>query len=146
MEYILLDVFDKEVITEEIINIIRTQMEFIGSQRSNKQIASFLQEYLRKESNAKLLILKKDSIVGFAFFNISVGLETNGKYIWLNEVHILNEFRNHGYGNDIIEFLDNYVKENNIKKIMGLISNENSAKNFYENNKFSLNEYILFSK
>jgi len=146
MKFLLIEKYDNDIVTLELIEIIKSQMEFIGSNISYNEITNFLNENLNIENNAKLLILKDESIVGFCFFNISVGLETKGKYIWLNEVHILKQYRGLGYGNLIIEYLDNYSKENSIKKVMGLVSNENESKSFYKNNGFRLNSYLLFDK
>ena len=38
---------------------------------------------------SKLMVLSESGhVIGFAFFNICVGMESAGRYLWLNEMHI----------------------------------------------------------
>lgn len=146
MKFILIEQYDKKIIDKEVLNLINSQMEFINSKQNTKEIESFLKTYLTASSNAKLLLLYDDSLVGFSFFNISIGLESKVLYIWINELHISSDYHNKSYGTKIIKYIEGYAKANNILKIMGLVSNENSATTFYKKNDFLLDKYSLFNK
>ena len=146
MNITLIEEYSADLISNELLEVISKQMDFINESQSIAEIKSFLKTYLTKDSNAKLLVLEEEKVVGFAFINISVGLETRGKYIWLNELHIEKEFQKQGYGMKILAYLDEYAGKNNIIKIMGLVSKENNATSFYEKYGFELDEYYLFIK
>ena len=89
-----------------------------------------------KTEHAKLMVLSEFShIIGFAFFNISIGMESAGKYIWLNEMHIHKSYRSKGYGKVLLDELKKWCRENNIKRIMGMANDTDlRTLKFYKSN------------
>ncbi len=144
MEHYIIDEYSEKTVTNELIDVIEKQMEFINNPLDIEKIRELLKKHLNKKS--KLLVLKEVEIVGFAFFNIGFGLETGGEYLWLNELHIIKEHRSKGYGAMIMNHLSGYCEENKIKKILGLVSKNNQAMDYYMKHSFTLKDYYLFDK
>ena len=116
----------------QIIKLLEDQMEFIGSPKTNHQIMETFKLAFGSET-AKLMILHQSGHpIGFMFFNVSIGMESAGKYIWLNEMHIHKEYRGKGYGTVLFEHLKSWCRSEGIKRIIGLTDEENIRTiNFY---------------
>lgn len=82
------------------------------------------------------MVLSENShVIGFTFFNVAIGMESAGKYIWLNEMHVHRNYRSKGYGSILLNELKQWCKANNIKRIIGMADNsEVRTLQFYESN------------
>jgi len=138
--------YNENLISDNLVTMIEKQMVFIENPLKKNSVRDLLKEYFTEKSNAKFLIIKDVDIIGFAFFNVNFGFETKGKYLWLNELHIEEKYQKKGYGTLIMERLVRYCETNNIKKILGLLSKDNTASSYYQKNNFSLNDYFLLSR
>ncbi len=125
--------------------LVKEQMNHIGTNRTVSEISMILMTALNSESNARLLALEvDDEYVGFTFFNESWGIETGGKYIWLNEIHISKNHRSMGYGTKLLDELKKYCEENHILKILGAVfGDDEGLQQFYFANDFELEEIQL---
>ncbi len=121
--------------TTQIISLLKDQMEYIGSPKTNDQLLKTIQLAF-KHDNAHLLVLSENShVIGFAFFNICIGMESAGKYLWLNEMHIHKNYRSKGYGKILYTEMVNWCKENEVVRVMGMADeSEVRTKNFYTQN------------
>ena len=124
---------DEFLDTTQIISLLKDQMEYIGSPKTNEQLMKTIQLAFKNE-NAHLLVLSDNShVIGFAFFNICIGMESAGKYLWLNEMHIHKNYRSKGYGSILYEEITKWCRENEVVRIMGMASEtELRTKKFYE--------------
>lgn len=123
---------DEFLDTTQIIPLLKDQMNYIGSPKTNESLMKTIQLAFKHE-NAHLLVISDNShVIGFAFFNICIGMESSGKYLWLNEMHIHENYRAKGYGGILIDAIKKWCEENQIIKIMGITDeNDERTKNFY---------------
>ena len=86
-----------------------------------------------KNECSKLMVLSEmGHVIGFAFFNICVGMESAGKYLWFNEMHIHENYRSKGYGAILFQEMKKWCEENNVVRIMGMCDeSEVRTANFY---------------
>ncbi|QMS84630.1 GNAT family N-acetyltransferase [Candidatus Xianfuyuplasma coldseepsis] len=118
----------------QIIKLLRDQMDYIESPKTNEEIMNTFKMAFRSET-AKLMVLHKNGHpVGFIFFNIAIGMESAGKYIWLNEMHVHSAYRGKGYGTQLFNRLKDYCVENGILRILGMADDsESQTLHFYQN-------------
>lgn len=116
----------------QIILLLKDQMEYIGSPKTNEELMKTIKLTFKNE-NSKLLVISDNShMIGFAFFNICIGMESAGKYLWLNEMHIHKNYRSKGYGKILYEEMVKWCEENHVVRIMGMADeSELRTKNFY---------------
>lgn len=116
----------------QIILLLKDQMEYIGSPKTNEELMATIKLTFKNENSKLLVISENSSIIGFAFFNICIGMETSGKYLWLNEMHIHKHYRGKGYGKILYQEMTQWCQENGIVRIMGISdSTEERTENFY---------------
>ena len=104
----------------QIITLLQDQMHYIGSPKKNEELVKTI-KLAFKSDNAYLMVLSDSGhIIGFAFYNVCIGMESAGKYLWLNEMHIHKDYRNQGFGKILYDKLIEWCKENNILRLMGI--------------------------
>lgn len=130
----------------QIVSLLHAQMDYIGSPKNNEEIVKTIEMAFNTE-HAKLLVLSEFShIIGFAFFNVAIGMESAGKYIWLNEMHIHKTYRSKGYGKILLDELKVWCKENSIKRIMGMANDTDiRTLQFYKNNDADIYQQQILS-
>ena len=101
---------------ERIIDLIRDQMNYINSPKTRNDIISIFKLVFKYETTKLFVIKNNDKPIGFAFFNISIGIESAGKYAWINEIHIHKKYRNNGYGSILFKAIIEWCKNNHIVK------------------------------
>ncbi len=131
----------------QIISLLQDQMIYIKSPKTNEEIMSTIKLVLNAE-NAKLMVLHDQGhIIGFAFFNICIGMESAGKYIWLNEMHIHRDYRSKGYGSILYNEMEKWCIENGIVRIMGMADEtEVRTKKFYKTQGADIYKQDIISK
>ena len=116
----------------QIISLLKDQMEYIGSPKTNVQLLKTIQLAMKNENSHLLVISENSHVIGFAFFNVSIGMESSGKYLWLNEMHIHKNYRGKGYGKNLFAEIIKWCKMNEVVRIMGMADeSEERTKNFY---------------
>lgn len=131
----------------QIISLLKDQMEHIGSPKTNQQLIETIRLAFKSE-NAKLLVMNDiGHVIGFCFFNVCIGMESAGYYVWLNEMHIHKQYRSRGYGAMLFEALEKWCKENNVIRIMGMMDeSEVRTSKFYESRDAKLYNQTIFNK
>lgn len=124
---------DEFMETTQIISLLKDQMEYIGSPKTNDQLLKTIQLAFKHDDTHLLVISENSHVIGFAFFNVCIGMESAGKYLWLNEMHIHSNYRSHGYGSILYQELLKWCEENEVVRIMGMADeSEIRTKKFYE--------------
>lgn len=133
--------------TTQIVSLLKDQMEYIGSPKTNEQLLKTIQLAF-KHDNAHLLVISDNShVIGFAFFNICIGMESAGKYLWLNEMHIHQNYRSRGYGKILFEEMIKWCEKNDVVRVMGMADeSEVRTKNFYSKNGADIYSQDIISK
>ncbi len=130
----------------QIILLLKDQMDFIGSPKTNQEILDIIKLMFKSEQAKLMVIGKQGHVIGFCFFNVSIGMESAGKYIWLNEMHIHKAYRSKGYGTILFSKLQEWCKENDIVRIMGMMDeSEVRTRKFYETQKAEIFTQDVFS-
>lgn len=93
------------------------------------------------------MVLENNGVlIGFVFFNISIGLQSSGKYLWLNEMHINKQYRGMGYGTLLFNDLKAFAKSQNIVRIMGIVDQiDERTRHFYIKQGTSVSQEEIFS-
>lgn len=117
----------------QIISLLQDQMEYIGSPKTNTQLLDTF-KLVFEAPNSHLMVIKEHGhIVGFAYYNVCIGMESAGKYLWLNEMHVHKDYRSKGIGALLIKEIKQWCKENNVVRLMGVAEHsEIRTKKFYE--------------
>ncbi|MBN2794289.1 MAG: GNAT family N-acetyltransferase [Clostridia bacterium] len=131
-----------------LIDMIQKQMSHIGGQTDPVRIEEALKRGLSDQTRTVLFLLtEKDQYQGFSFCNISTGLESGGDYLWMNELYVHEEHRRKSIGSQLVEHMERWCEENEIKNFLCMTSKENKeAQVFYEKKGFGLEEVIWVSK
>jgi GNAT superfamily N-acetyltransferase len=117
----------------QLIQLVQDQMDYIGHPKTNEQIMETFRLAIAQDS-AHLIVLSEHSHpVGFVYFNVAIGMESAGKYVWLNEMHIHKEYRNKGYGTRLFDALKNWCAKEGVVRIMGMADeSETGTLRFYQ--------------
>jgi len=130
----------------QIIKLIQDQMDYINSPKTNEQIMSIFKLAFKSETAKLLVISDAGHPIGFVFFNIAIGMESAGKYAWINEMHIHKEYRNKGYGTLLFTALQEWCKEHDVVRVMGMAdTSEEKTLEFYRKQKCKTYEQQIFS-
>lgn len=134
-----LDIVDKK----GVIMLIQNQMECIGYHQTREDVEKELTNSMKSESRAILFVYySEDSkAIGCAYGNVCSGFETKGDYFWLNELYVLEEYREHGIGSAVIDFMKHYCKNLGYLYIAMVTHPTNfKAQEFYKGKGFDLEE------
>lgn len=104
----------------QLIQLVQDQMEFIGHPKTNKQVMETFALALNHEGAHLIVLSEQSHPVGFVFFNVAIGMESAGKYVWLNEMHIHKEYRNKGFGTKLFDALKDWCEAEGVLRIMGM--------------------------
>lgn len=73
---------------------------------------------LEKNTRSRIVVAEEnDNLLGIAFLNIGVSLRIGGRYIWLNELYVHNEYRNKGIGKKMLLYIIHKAEAEGIKMI-----------------------------
>lgn len=116
----------------QIVSLLKEQMAYIGTPKTSEEIKQTI-KLMFQTDHTNLMILENNGLLyGFVFFNIAIGLQSSGKYLWLNEMHINSQYRGKGYGTMLFNGLKEWAKENNVVRIMGIVDNvDPRTRDFY---------------
>jgi L-amino acid N-acyltransferase YncA len=132
----------------ELAGIVEKQMKIIGSKHNIENIINAINNALK--NNRTIFFIKnneKGKIIGFAFGNICSELETGADYLWINELYFDNEYRNKGIATELYEYIENWIKNRNIKYIAAITKKGNEASiSFHKKMKFDTEEKIWIDK
>lgn len=131
----------------QIVSLLKDQMDHIGSPKTNQEIIETIRLAFKSE-NAKLMVLSDiGHVIGFCFFNICIGMESAGYYVWLNEMHIHKQYRSQGYGTMLFDALEKWCREQGIIRIMGMMDeSEVRTRKFYETRDSKIYNQVVFNK
>jgi len=130
----------------QIIHLLKDQMEYIGAPKTNEQIMNTFKLAFQSETAKLIVVQDKGHPIGFMFFNIAIGMESGGKYIWLNEMHVHREYRGKGYGTMLFNYLKQWAESHGILRIIGMTDeSEPQTMHFYAQQDADLYPQQIFS-
>lgn len=119
--------FMKYEITDEVF-----WNETLSVQKEN--LRNIFVEALENKENIKLMMIENNGdVIGFINLMIIFSVWAGGKALILDDLFIIEEYRNMGFGKVVMNSLECYVKDNSYKRLQFLseISNK-SANDFYK--------------
>lgn len=134
---------------DELIELIQKQLETYRSDTSVEPIKNALNNALKEESRSVFFLWHdyKNRLGAFAFANVCSGLESGADYLWINELFVDEMFRNRGVATEILRYIDDWSKENQIVYISCVTGDGNKeAKSLYQKSGFTLSPSLWVDK
>ncbi|HET7657179.1 MAG TPA: GNAT family N-acetyltransferase [Bacillales bacterium] len=107
-----------EELREKITQLFMQQISMHGEKDSYQHVRNGIDQVLDDDSRSRILIAEdKGEILGMALLNIGISLRDGGKYVWLNELYVHNEYRNKGIGRKLLLYIIYWAETEQIKTI-----------------------------
>ena len=132
-----------------LIDIIKRQMDYIGSKTDREGIINALKNALCNDKRAVLFvsISSDNKYQSFVFANVASGLESGGDYLWINELYVDENYRRVNLATKMLGYVETWCLENRIKYISCCTGKANiKAQDMYKKNGFDMNETIWIDK
>lgn len=134
---------------DTLVDLISKQMAVIGGNTNLRRIRKSLENSLKPGSRCRFFLWypQEGKPGAFSFANICSGLESSGDYLWANELYVGKEYRRQKVASEILSFMENWSRKNNIEHIAcstGLMNEP--ARYLFEKNAFELSETIWVDK
>lgn len=130
----------------QIVSLLKEQMDYIGTPKTREEIKATIRLMFDTEHTNLMVLEKHGHLYGFVFFNVAIGLQSSGKYLWLNEMHIHEQYRGKGYGTMLFNGLKEWAKDNGVGRIMGIVDNvDPRTRQFYLNQGTDVNKEEILS-
>lgn len=133
-----------------LVRLILKHMHMLGTETSTSRVEHTIEIVLDENSQAYMIASvddECDDVTGFCFFNTGIGLESGGRYLWLNEIHIKNDCRNRGIGRSMMAYMIEWAKKHGYIAIYGITQRKNiEAQEFFDANDFIQSEVIWLDR
>lgn len=138
---------EKHATTEfkrRIADLFMGQMGTLGFENPDESLISAIELALKADSQAHIFVAEKeDVLVGAAFLNVSISIDTGGRYIWLNDLYVDKKHRNQGIAKKLLLHIIYWAEQMGIKGIeLETGVNNEATKALYN----SLGFYDIISK
>lgn len=125
----------------EGFNMHYSQRKDIFSNKEIEELKNNLINLLENLNEIIFVIDKNDDIIGYAALQFK---DKTTKSIWIDEIIIDNNYRNNGYGKDLINEIFKFAKENDCQRIeLNCWSFNADALKFYDKLGFKQQRVIL---
>jgi|Wag4MinimDraft_12_1082652.scaffolds.fasta_scaffold00209_13 ribosomal protein S18 acetylase RimI-like enzyme len=121
------------------------EMENVAFDSKKQQIG--LSMIIKEKSSEAFVAENSERIIGMCTLQTIVSTATGGLSGYIEDFCVDNTYRGQGIGSKILEFAENWSKENNIPNIF-LLTNSSNKKTleFYEKNHWKKTNYLAFTK
>lgn len=86
-----------------ITKLMMEQMNALSESVTEEDLLKTIDLALHENSGAEIFVAETNNqIVGCAFLNSGIGLDKGGRYIWLNDLYVKNEFRRQGIAKKLL--------------------------------------------
>jgi len=119
----------------------------ISKQRSAQEKETILRNMIKANSPTTLLAAKTgNKLIGMTYFNLGTGYSCGGDYLWLNSIYIRPEEQQKGYGSNLLKYVQQWAKENQITLFVSSRDQENEkSRKLFENAGFKQSEIVWMS-
>ncbi|HET7629690.1 MAG TPA: GNAT family N-acetyltransferase [Bacillales bacterium] len=108
---------DREV-REKVANLFLQQISMHGEKDAHEVVRSGIDQALEDVNHTRIVVAEDDGeMLGLALINIGISLRDGGKYIWLNELYVHNDYRNQGIGRKLLLHIIYWAENEQIKTI-----------------------------
>ena len=132
-----------------LVTLVQKQMAFIGYQQDREEVVSELQNAMKDESRSVLFVEYEEekTAIGFAYGNICSGLENQGDYLWLNELYVDPEYRQHGLGSQLLDYVQDWSRKAGCVYVAMVTHPDNvRAQDLYTQEGFELEKLVWVDK
>lgn len=97
---------------------------------SDEQIGTVFEEALNSPELITMMMIEEEEAIGFANLMTIFSVWAHGKALILDDLFLSGEYRGKGLGRNVMEFIENYAKENGYKRLQ--FQSESSNPNAHE--------------
>lgn len=136
---------DIPILCELLIQLFSQEVEFVPDYKKHEKA---LEKIIKDGNIGDIFVAVKEKKV-IAMVNILYTISTalGEKVAILEDMVVLDSFRNQNIGSQLIKFTMNYLKENSVKRVTLLTDGDNyNAHKFYEKQGFNKSSMIAFRK
>ncbi|GGE51024.1 hypothetical protein GCM10011391_32250 [Pullulanibacillus camelliae] len=103
---------------QRIADLFMQQISINKDEASFQSALDVINLAIETHNCSKIIVAEENDIIyGLAFLNIGVNLRAGGRYLWLNELYVHNEYRNRGIGKKLLLHIIHLAEQENIKAI-----------------------------
>lgn len=102
----------------------------------------YLQEFMDSTRFIGFALLNDNNIIGAAFCHERTWWTNDELYI--DELYISPNYQNQGCGKQLLQFIEQYIKDNKLAGITLLTNKYMPALKFYNKNEFTNAEHVIF--
>jgi len=107
-----------EALKTKVAELYMQQISVDDDEKSFQLAMDAINLTLEDEEHSRIVVAEEDGkLYGLAFLNIGISLRIGGRYIWLNELYVHNEYRNKGIGKKLLLYIIHQAESQGIKMI-----------------------------
>lgn len=107
-----------DALKQNVAELFMKQISMYDGEETHRLVMSGIDQVLADGSLSKIMIAEEGGeVLGMALINIGISLRTGGKYIWLNELYVNNDYRNQGIGRKLLLHIIYWAENEHIKTI-----------------------------
>ena len=149
LEIINIDKNTSDTDIKECVDLLLTQMTFIGSPSTIEKVEQGLRLAIDHPEMTKVFAAKNagGEIVGILLGNKGTSMEKFGYYLWINELHVKETERKKGIGTSLLNHVFNWCKSEGIRGITLAVAIDNEiAKKLYHKHGFDSEPVVMYNK
>ena len=115
---------------------------------SERDLGEVFDEAMKSKEQIMLLMIELDGF-SVGFINVFKGFSvwSRGKSMTIDDMYVRDEFRDQGVGTKVMEYIENYAKENRYRRVQALGNKTNKKSNiFYVAKGYMSTDMNLFVK
>lgn len=115
---------------------------------SERDLGEVFDEAMKSKEQIMLLMIELDGF-SVGFINVLKGFSvwSRGKSMTIDDMYVRDEFRDQGVGTKVMEYIENYAKENRYRRVQALGNKTNKKSNiFYVAKGYMSTDMNLFVK
>ena len=94
------------------------QISVDDDEESFQLVTDAINMTLEENPHSRIVIAEEHgNLYGIALLNVGVSLRVGGRYIWLNELYVHNEYRNKGIGKKLLLYIIHNAESEGVKMI-----------------------------
>ncbi len=132
---------------ETILNFMEGYYQFDSLDYNREKASKTLGEFIGSTMGSLFIIYSDDKPVGYFCLAYGYSLELHGRDCFLDELYLEEEYRQKGIGNEVMAFIEDYLKQKNVKSLHLIVFEKNvGAQQYYIKNGFRTRDAIFMTK
>lgn len=136
---------DIPVLCELLIQLFSQEVEFVPNYKNHEKA---LKKIIKDANIGDIFVaIKEKKVIAMVNVLYTISTALGEKVAILEDMVVLDSFRNQNIGSQLINFTINYLKENSVKRVTLLTDGDNyNAHKFYEKQGFNKSSMVAFRK